>query len=325
MTKPLTEEQEQNYNLIKDIPYKLVAQRKLEEKEIPENLDASLVYSQCVADLFVAEGKEKLIILGRDSSKNFKREQRHDDAIDRLKKEWADENNKLEVLRARIGGCEKWHYYDGLKEREPIPALVAAGIKENDSDSINQKPHLLIGTIESFVKNRYFPEEVKILIPIEQADRLFVYKRTNKFVLFTHWLWYKLAGYKNNNILRRIALREIYRYNDFRNEQATEEGLKKITGQAFCKQTTAKIYGTFSNSEPSDFNLAVICHGAEIRSSISKEAGDTSTYLDSKSIFLVSFSGKRFQELFGNLETLLERYNGNKTAPTILNNVPMVY
>lgn len=306
MTNQLTKEQERNYNLIKDISYKLVAQRKSEEKEMPENLNVSLVYSQCVADLFVAEGKEKLIILGRDSSKNFKREQRHNDAIDRLKKEWAGDKNKLEVLQARIGGCEKWHYYDGLKERKPIPALVAAGIKEGEDDSINQKPYLLIGTVESFVEKHYEPEEIKILIPVNLADKLFGYEESDQ----------KLKG---------LAEKEIKKYKDFKEQQKTEEGLKKITGQAFCKQTTARIYGTSGNPEPSDFNLAVICHGAEIRSAISKEAGDTPTYLDPKNIFLISFSGTRFQELFGSLETLLEKYNGNKTAPTILNNVPMAY
>lgn len=325
--KELTQEQEHNYGLISGNPYKLVIQAKLDEEDKKDypGLDTSKTFSMCTSDLAVAEGKADLILLDKDSQ-DFALQYRHKEAIEKLREQCASED-ELKALNERLGACTKWAYYVGLKPRNGnlSDQLKKAGIVEDSDDSLDKRPYLLIGTTESLARKGY--EEIKIIVPIKKADELFGYE-------------------KDEPALKGLTESEIDDYIFFRDCVET----KTIEGQAFCRLSTARIYGTKADPEKSDLTINLVCLGAKCRTAILNQAKviapdaetelaqspDTSTSLTSiepqseyanlnqQQVCLLSFSQKRFQELFGPLESLVKRYE-NKTSPTILNNIPMNY
>ena len=282
----LSEEQKHNYCLIRNIPYKLIVQTKLDEK--PENLETSKTYSLCVADLLVAEGRESLVLLDKSSSREFIPNNLHRMAIRKMEK--SSKGESIKEIQSRTEGCEQWVPYIGLEERPPIrteKGVFGPGTKLyedfKEEDSIDQRPYLLITTIESFVKNNFLegdftPKEVKLFVPFELADRAF--------------------GYGTKVELRGVTEEEIEKY-EFARKYSED-------GQAVCRQTFARITGTYGERTQSHTNFTKICKGAKIRTSITKGMKDTSSHFDPNKVYHISFSGQRFQELFGSLDRLVE-------------------
>ena len=220
----------------------------------------------------------------------------------------SSKGESIKEIQSRTEGCEQWVPYIGLEERPPIrteKGVFGPGTKLyedfKEEDSIDQRPYLLITTIESFVKNNFLegdftPKEVKLFVPFELADRAF--------------------GYGTKVELRGVTEEEIEKY-EFARKYSED-------GQAVCRQTFARITGTYGERTQSHTNFTKICKGAKIRTSITKGMKDTSSHFDPNKVYHISFSGQRFQELFGSLDRLVETCgSGGGGSPTILNNIPM--
>ncbi len=281
-----SDDKSQNLQLISsDNPYQPICIKKL--NEIPPELEISSTLSFCTASLRVAERQIGAIVLDNDSSNEHKYIGKYENTVEELANDMTiSENDRMCIEYVTF--CDKWGHYTGVSEKTffsnknetPDQEKIRFDM-ERAEDSCNTQPFLLIGSIKEFICRDYSPDEIKLLIEPQKANNFF--RSTSNPVLF---------GLNSN---------EHQKYMQF--QMNPEEG------QAFCRQTTARIYGTNGPSasydgKPSEFNIAQICTGARIRTMISFEHGETDTSLDPEKVYIFSFSGRRFEQLFGNLKNV---------------------
>jgi len=314
MTELTTGQQADNYGLISGIFYKLMLHTKSDT--VPDEMQVETIPCMCAADLMVGEGKETLFVLDGNSSRGFEPSKEREEAIARLVERYRDDGGELKVLEAKVGICHNWAWYVGVGERseEPYtserPEQTATRCADSRlHDSLDTRPYMLIGTAESFGEREIQADEVKVVLLKTDADRLFGYRKTGQEE--------KREVYElDTAALVGLSPDEIQEY-------AEKRSNLEVVGQAFCRQTSAYTYGTHEDSEPGSFNCAQMCNGARMRTDIEKEAGVVSTSLERETLFHLSFSAARFEQLFGSLDGLLA--GGSQTEPTILNNVSMEY
>jgi len=307
-------DQRHNLCLIASNPYKLIVQAKIEEKQRPQDVEPSKTISKCITELLIAEGKRSLILLDKFSI-DYHLKDKHIVAIKRMEGHLY-KPKELTKFKGREDPCGKWHLHTSLKkldDSDRITPFEKTDIKPAEVSN-NPNPYLLIGTAESFANRDY--DEVKIIVPIHIADELYGYEM------------------KSEKKLKNLTEDEEDLYFGFRmaaEKNVTESG-------AFCKITTARIYGTGdeNGNNKDDFNVVTVCDGARVRSAIFNGAGDLSTTITSfepikdfkdlnqQQVAILSFSRERFEILFGQLGSLLNKYQDSEN-PTIFNDIQMKY
>ncbi len=288
ITKVQSDDIAQNLHLISnDNPYQLVCIKKLDK--IPSELEISSTLSFCTASLRVAEGQIGTIVLDNDSSNEQKYIGKYENTVEKLASDMTiSENDRMCIEYVTF--CDKWGHYTGVSEKTFFPNKNETPEEEKirfemerAEDSCNTQPFLLIGSVKEFLCRNYYPDEIKVLIAPQKANNIF--------------------GSTSKPVLIGLNSTEHQKYMQF--QMNPEEG------QAFCRQTTARIYGTNGpttgyDGKPSELNIAQICTGARIRTTISFEHGETDTLLDPEKVYILSFSGRRFEQLFGDLKDIMK-------------------
>ncbi len=278
--------QSRNVQLIScDNQYQPICITKL--SNAPDDLEVSPTLSLCTASLRVAERQISMILLDQTSSNEKKHISIYEDTVESLSENFEiSEDDRMCIEYVTF--CDKWGHYTGVSEKPFFPNKNDTKEQaqkryemERAADSKDTKPLVLLGSINEFVRRNYSPDEVKLVIEQKHADELF--------------------GYTSDPVLWGLKESDLQKYWEFKN--TLEEG------QAFCRQTTARIYGTNSPSDnydgqPMELGFAAICNGARVRTIISLEQGEIDNFLDPEKVYVVSFSGIKFEQLFGSLKDL---------------------
>lgn len=179
---------------------------------------------------------------------------------------------RLAEVELRAHPCENYAFYLGLLAAGDQPKGYQTG--EEQKVVLHPRPCIFIARLEEFGRRGMEPEEVKLLLSLGGCRELFG----------------ELAG---------LTLKERERVVELLRDREERLPRGKRLGQSQCKLTTARIYGIPEIPEGSDFEVALPCNGAELRTRNLRDRGELDSYFDPNAYLHLSWSRRRFVELFG--------------------------